>query len=111
MRLLSHPFRLAGGTVATIDQDSDEATAEGIAVLVLTRKGERTLVPEFGVSDPTFRTLSEAEVNVGIADFGPASEVTGLTITDLGQQPATTATGVRLDLAYTADQEDPDAIA
>lgn len=82
MDLLSHPFRLeANGNVATVLDGSDEAHAEAVAVLILTRKGERDLVPEFGVTDPVYDEVSLAELNVGLADFGPAVTVTGARIT------------------------------
>lgn len=80
MYLLSHPFRLeANGAVATVLDGSEEAAAEGIAVLILTRKGERPLVPEFGVTDPVYDRLSLAEVNVGLTDYGPPARVTEFT--------------------------------
>lgn len=73
MNLISHPFRLApDGTVATVDEDSAAAAEEAILVLLTTRKGERPLVPAFGITDPVFGRLSLAEVNLGLADFGPA---------------------------------------
>lgn len=81
MELLSHPFRLeANGAVATVEDDTEEAYAEGIAVLALTRKGERDLVPDFGLTDPAFNELSLAELNVGLTDFGPPVEVTDVAI-------------------------------
>ena len=50
MELLSHPFRLErNGSAATVTDGSDEANAEGIAILAMTRRGERDLVPEFGL--------------------------------------------------------------
>lgn len=71
-RILSHPFRLAAnGAAATVDQDSAECNAEQIAVLVLTRPGERPLAPGFGVADPTFSALSPTELAAGVAEYGP----------------------------------------
>ena len=82
MDLLSHPFRLeANGAVATVEDGTDEANAEGIAILCLTRKGERDLVPDYGVTDPVFNELNLAEVNVGLTDFGPDVVVTNVTVT------------------------------
>lgn len=76
MNLISHPFRLApDGSVATVEDGSEEAAAEAIAVMVLTRKGERDLVPDFGVTDPTFDGLSLAELQAGLADYGPQVDV------------------------------------
>lgn len=80
MRLLAHPFRLAGdGTAATVEQGSDAATAQALGALVATVRGERDDVPAFGVTDPTFGALDLAEVIAGVALFGPAVEITGLT--------------------------------
>jgi len=73
MRLLSHPFRLTpGGDVATVEDGTEDAAAEALAVLVLTRKGERELVPDFGVTDPTAQGLNLAELAVGLIDYGPS---------------------------------------
>jgi phage baseplate assembly protein W len=75
--ILSHPFRLAGnGSIATAEQDSDEANAEQLAVLILTRIGERPMVPGFGITDPTFGTLDRSEVAAGVAAYGPDVNVT-----------------------------------
>lgn len=82
MDLISHPFRLeANGDVATVVDGTEEAAAEGIAILCLTRQGERDLVPEYGVTDPVFDELNLAEVNVGLTDFGPNVTVTGVVVT------------------------------
>lgn len=76
MDLISHPFRLeANGGIATVVDGTDDAYAEGIAVLVLTRKGERPLVPDFGMTEPTFDDVDLAELNVALDDFGPPVEV------------------------------------
>lgn len=71
-RILSHPFRLlANGAAATVEQDTAEANAEQLAVLVLTRIGERQLVPGFGLSDPTFAALSPTQLHAAVAEYGP----------------------------------------
>jgi hypothetical protein len=76
MNLLSHPFRLdTTGAVATVEDDSDDAIAEGVAVLVLTRRGERDLCPDFGCTDQRFEQVDVAEINAGLADYGPAVTV------------------------------------
>lgn len=80
MRLLSYPFRLTNaGDVATVEDGTEDAAAEALAVLILTRKGERSLVPDFGVTDPAFRNLNLAEVAVGLTDYGPD----GVTLEDV----------------------------
>jgi hypothetical protein len=76
MRLLSYPFRLTqAGDVATVEDGTEDAAAEELAVLILTRKGERSLVPDYGVTDPTFQALNLAEVAVGVLDYGPPNIV------------------------------------
>lgn len=101
MDLISHPFRLeANGAVATVEDDTDDAYAEGIAVLALTRKGERELAPGFGITDPTFTDLGLAELNVGLADFGPPVEVSVVEVTYPND------TTERVTLAFTATDEE-----
>lgn len=75
--ILSWPFRLGvDGAIVTVDQDDPQADAEQVAVLLLTRPGERDLVPGFGVPDPTFAALRPAEVNGAAAIFGPPVKIT-----------------------------------
>jgi hypothetical protein len=66
------------GQAATVEEGSDQSNAELIAVLVLTRPGERELVPAFGVNDPTFDTLSIGDVIAGVDLFGPGVEITSV---------------------------------
>lgn len=77
--ILSHPFRLLpNGAAATVEQDSDQANAEQIAVLVTTYLGERPLSPGFGVTDPVFGGLDNSEVLAGIEAFGPPVDVSDI---------------------------------
>lgn len=77
MAVFSFPFRVSPyGSIATIEEGSDEETAERIAALMLTRRGERELVPAFGVEDPTFAQPDEAELAAGLAIFGPDVDFT-----------------------------------
>jgi hypothetical protein len=72
VHILSHPFRLApNGHVAVVEQDSDQGRAEQLAVLCLTRIGERDLVPGFGITDPTFAKVEASEIVAGLAAHGP----------------------------------------
>jgi hypothetical protein len=81
-RILAHPFRLLGnGSVATVEQSSDEAHAEQLAVLALTRRGERVLVPGFGVGIDAFSRVDAAELAAGVALYGPAVRLTGVDVT------------------------------
>lgn len=71
-RILSHPFRLTPvGNVVTVEQDSDQADREQIAVLALTIRGERPLVPGFGITDPAFAGFEAGELAAGVATYGP----------------------------------------
>lgn len=72
MQTLSLPLRLdSQGHIVTVTQGSDEHAAELVAMLALTRKGERPLAPDFGITDPTFGALDSAELAVAVATFGP----------------------------------------
>ncbi len=57
---LAVPFRIEAGRSVTVDQDSLEAVVQNVTVLLDTFKGERLMVPEFGVEDPTFQNIQEA---------------------------------------------------
>lgn len=72
MSILSHPFRLEpNGTAATVEDGTPEAFDEALAVMALTRKGERVLVPEFGITDPPGLGIDAGELTAGVALFGP----------------------------------------
>lgn len=74
--ILSHPFRLtADGRVALVEQASPTADAEQIAVLALTRLGERPLVPGFGMTDPTFAGFERTALAAGLALWGPPVQI------------------------------------
>lgn len=84
MDLLSQPFRLRpDGTVATVVDGTDEAAAEAIAALIRTRRGERELVPEFGITDPTFAGIAPDELNAALEAFGPPLRVSSVDTTPL----------------------------
>lgn len=106
MELISFPFRLApNGTIATVDQDTDDARIEAVAVLVLTRKGERTLAPDYGISDPAFEGIDLAEVTVGLIDYGP----TGVEVAELDTEPVDDRTArTTLTINIATDDVDDD---
>ena len=83
MDVLSHPFRLGpDGSAVTVLDGGPDANAEAVAVLAMTRKGERVLVPSFGITDPAFAEVDPAELNAGLATFGPEDvTVTGVEVT------------------------------
>ncbi len=71
VKLISYPFRIdSRGRVITIE-DNEDYHAEELAVLIQTVPGERTLVPDYGISDPTFSSISKVELIDKIEMFGP----------------------------------------
>lgn len=76
MRLISFPFRFDPHTkgVAPVTVGSDQEAAEAIAMLALTRPGERELCPGFGTPDPAYRRDVNvlAAVRTGLALWGPS---------------------------------------
>lgn len=83
-RVIAHPFRLdTAGNVAAVEDGSDDANDQAVAVLISTRQGERPLVPAFGVPDPVFGELAAADVAAGLAAFGP-----DLTVVEVAATPS-----------------------
>lgn len=75
-RVISFPFRLDGtGAVASVPQDSDLEIEEQLAVAVLTRPGERIVVPTFGVADPAFDRFLVGALQRQCLDFGPDVQI------------------------------------
>jgi hypothetical protein len=74
--ILSFPFRLAvDGTVAVVNQGSDQANGEQIGVLLGTIPGERDLQPGFGIPDPAFSGIQPGVVAAQVAMWGPNVKV------------------------------------
>lgn len=98
----SFPFRIGGdGTIATVEEGSDQAIEEAIAVAMLTRPGERILVPTFGAVDPAFVGVEAGALQRHLDDFGPHVVVTSVTAR---QQPPHTET---VTVAW--ERREPDA--
>jgi len=53
---LAWPFRMAGGRLATVEQDTIEDVQQNVRSYLATTRGERPLAPDFGLEDPTFGT-------------------------------------------------------
>lgn len=76
----SFPFRIGGdGSIATVEEGSDPAIEEAIAVAMLTRPGERTTVPTFGAVDPAFVGVEAGSLQRHLDDFGPNITITSVT--------------------------------
>lgn len=79
MQSFSHPFRLnANGQVATVTQGTDSWAAQLIAALILTRYGEKEMVPTFGTSDPIMVGVNPTEVAAQVAAFGPPVRIVNI---------------------------------
>lgn len=76
----SFPFRIGGdGSIATVDESSEQAIEEAIAVAMLTRPGERITVPTFGAVDPAFVGVEAGALQRHLNDFGPNITITAVT--------------------------------
>lgn len=80
MRVFSYPFRLTdNGSIATVEQKSSQATAEQIAMLILTEQGERQMLPAYGITNPTFDEVSTSEIALQVALYGPDVSISNVT--------------------------------
>lgn len=81
-RLLAHPLRLLpNGALTTVEAGTDAAHAQELAALIGTRRGERELVPGFGITDPAFAGLDDAELAAQVDVFGPPVIITNIATT------------------------------
>lgn len=86
--MLSFPLRLApNGALATVEQASPDGAAEELAQLILTRRGERPLVPAYGLEDPVAAGVDAGELAALVELFGPP-----VTLLDVGLEPASETT-------------------
>lgn len=98
MELLAWPVRFVGGRARTIDGDTDAGVTQRIELLCKVRRGERPLVPAFGIPDPAFRAgVDLVEINAGLALFGPDGVQVALTSVDVRS-----ASSARVELAWAA---------
>lgn len=83
--LLAYPFRVSpAGPLETVEDGSDEAFAQELAVAVLTVPGERLLVPDFGTADPTFIGFERDALQLHVQLFGPPVSIDDVTVTAVG---------------------------
>ena len=77
---LAHPFELGpNGAARTVITDSEAHHQQAIAVLIMTRTGERKMMPAFGLDDPVHRgpdPIAADEVEEAVRMFGPPVRVT-----------------------------------
>jgi phage baseplate assembly protein W len=69
------PFRVdTSGSVAVVDQDSDEEIAQCVRVLMSTTMGERIELPDYGIPNPVFATVSthdDADMAAAVGKWEP----------------------------------------
>jgi phage baseplate assembly protein W len=69
------PFRVeASGSVAVLDQDSEEEIAQCVGVLMSTTVGERIELPGYGIRSPVFSTMSthdDADMAAAVGKWEP----------------------------------------
>lgn len=96
--LLSFPFRIdpESGQAASVAVGSAAEAAEAVAMLALTRLGERDLCPGFGTPDPAYTDDVDlaAEVQSGLTLWGP--EGVRVATESIILDPATGVADVRL---------------
>lgn len=104
--LISFPFRLNNaGTVAVLEDGTEDYYAEQLAVLVLTRPGERSMVPDFGVTDPAFDGFNDEELGAKIDMFGPPIKLSEVTTEFVN------STQQAVFLTFDRDDDDDDGTA
>lgn len=82
---IAFPFRITGNKeVATVPYGSDAEVEQAIAVLVLTRLGERPMEPDFGTPDPLMGEITASDIQVGLDSYGPV----GIVIADVTSTPS-----------------------
>ncbi|GAA1812204.1 hypothetical protein [Nesterenkonia flava] len=81
--VLSFPFRFTPqGSAAIAPFGSDQEVEEAIAVLTLTKVGERVMEPDFGINDPTWNGISPGDIETGLSTYGPE----GIQVEDVEEQ-------------------------
>lgn len=99
-RVLAWPFRFSAGQAATVEQDSEADLSQQVALVLLTRRGERPLAPAFGLDDPTNRSVDAGEITAAVA-----AGVPGITVTDVQVRPESAST-VKVDVNYARSSGD-----
>jgi phage baseplate assembly protein W len=70
------------GSWDVVAQDTAAEVAQSVGVLLGTVVGERTMVPAYGVVDPTFATANVSEIVQAISQWEPRADATVSVSTD-----------------------------
>lgn len=93
---LAFPLVLTvGGSFAQVAQDSIEEVTQSVAFLLGSAIGSRTIVPAYGVPDPTFTDPDQAEIEQAIANWEPRAQAT-VTVTENAGRSASVSVQVAL---------------
>lgn len=85
MRLLAFPFRVdATGRIASVERDSDDDLQQRLAMLVLTRTGERPLTPGFGMPDPAGEGFDPQLLAAAAVEYGPDVDLDDIAVVNNG---------------------------
>lgn len=70
-KVLSYPFRMdtKGARISVVDDDSDTYKAQQIRSFTRTAKGERPILTDFGMTDPTFDEFDVSEFVDKFSDY------------------------------------------
>lgn len=77
---LATPFRLVGGRVAVVEQDSIEEITQCVVACLSTKLGSLVDLPEFGIPNELFKQLPDVDVDAVMAaveDCEPRAAVLG----------------------------------
>jgi len=92
---INFPFRDSSkGTYLSLSEESDEEIRSSLVHLLLTRKGTRYYLPDFGtrlyefifepLDGPTFSDI-ESEIRESVSEYIPNITITNISITDASQ--------------------------
>lgn len=70
------PFAVAGGRLATVEQDTLDELRMNVRVLLHTPAGARPIAPQVGVEDPTFTDLDGPGLAADLMRWEPRAQVT-----------------------------------
>lgn len=69
------PLQVVAGHLAVVEQDSEDELAQSVAVVLGTLRGERPVVPGFGITDQGFQEPRAAELVAAVEANEPRVRV------------------------------------
>ena len=79
MNSISHPFRFSAGKAVKVAEDTDAFSAQMIAAVIKTGKGEMPLNPDYGVRQAEFSGLDRAGLTFSISAYHPNISINKIT--------------------------------